>query len=79
MKLFFDRNKFIKNAPNNIKRSLPQKHLDALDGIEVEFSDCDKFGTVPTYFVDNNRGIDSFYLYPVDKQWCSNKQQVKLF
>ena len=75
MKLFFDRNKFIKNAPSNIKQSLNELHLSVLNGKEVCFKE-DKYGRID-YDIENDEV--SYYLYPVDKEWCSNKQQVKLF
>ena len=78
-KWYFDKNNFKQYAPTNIKKSLPQNHIDVLDGMEVEFSDNEKFGTIPKYYVDNDRGIDSFYLYPVDERWCSKQRQETLF
>ncbi|MCF3942187.1 hypothetical protein [Oceanobacillus alkalisoli] len=78
--MIFDKQQFKKNAPSNIKRSIPQSHLDVLDGMEVTFKDSDKFGWIEHYEVPpNERGITNFYLYPVDKEWCNNQGQMNLF
>lgn len=77
--MIFCKENFKKNAPSNIKRSLPREHLDVLDNTHVEFHDGDRFGVIPRYYVENDRGINSFYLYPVDKDWCRKESQINLF
>lgn len=52
---------------------LSKEHIEACDGLEVEFNKDDKFGRIPFYKL----GGEEFYLYPVDKEWCSD--QISLF
>ncbi len=72
-KMVFDRQQFNKNAPANIK-SMLKNHLDVLDGMVVDFSKK-QYGIINHYEIDG----ESFYLYPVYVDWCSDKEQMSLF
>ena len=58
----FSKELFRKNAPSNIKRTLA-KHLDVLDGMEVNFDKED--GEIFEYIVNGQE----YWLYPC-KEWC---------
>ncbi|MGV3100890.1 hypothetical protein ACEE25_08685 [Clostridium perfringens] len=60
----FSKKLFRNNAPANIKRTLA-KHLDVLDGMEVNFDKED--GEIFEYIVNG----EAYCLYPVSKEWCT--------
>lgn len=72
MKYKFSKEMFLKNAPKNIKTKL-QYLLDDFEGLEVNFSEDDKYGTVTV----NLYGV-GHQLYPVYKEWCIKEEQLKL-
>lgn len=59
----FSKELFRRSAPANIKRTLAT-HLDVLDRMEVNFDKED--GEIFEYIVNG----ESYYLYPVYKEWC---------
>lgn len=62
----FSRAAFEVNAARAIKRLLPVSHREALDGLEVAFSE-EELGSVD-YEADGR----SWYLYPVYREWCKD-------
>lgn len=60
----FSRAAFEANAALTVKRLLPASHRNALDGLEVVFSE-DGLGSVD-YEADGK----SWHLYPVYRRWC---------
>ncbi|MDM8098681.1 hypothetical protein [Oceanobacillus oncorhynchi] len=75
----FSKTNFKENAPADIKRKIPQSHLDVLDGMEVIFNDDDKYGLIMRYKVPEDDRAEDFMLYPVFKDWCSGREQMSLF
>lgn len=71
-RLIFNKNSFVKHAPATVKKLL-MSHVDELDGKEVIFDDSE-YGEIPFYEV----GGESFYLYPVLKEWCQEQKQLTM-
>lgn len=69
--LIFSAERFKKDS--RTRGLLSKKHIEACDGLEVEFDKDVKFGRIPFYKLDG----EEFYLYPVEKEWCSD--QINLF
>jgi hypothetical protein len=69
IQIIFNKEKFIENAPKGIIRQL-LPCLDDLDGKEVLFKNGEQFGIIPQCF---SNGLE-YYLYPVYKNWCTDKQ-----
>lgn len=68
----FSKEKFLKNAPVGIKKQL-KDHVDVLDGVEVIFDGkYGRDGYIPQYFKNEME----YYLYPVYKSWCVEKEVV---
>lgn len=65
----FSKELFRRNAPANIKRTLA-KHLDVLDGMEVNFDKED--GEIFEYIVNG----EAYCLYPVFKEWCVYEEKI---
>lgn len=63
----FSKAKFRKNASKGIVRQLG-KHVDVLDGMEVDFSEDGVNGTVEYEYEG-----EEFYLYPVLPEWCEEE------
>lgn len=61
----FSKSKFIKNAGKGTVRILGN-HVDTLDGLEVDFSKEEKYGTIESYIHEGKE----YYLYPVLPEWC---------
>lgn len=72
--LVFCKEQFKANAPSNIKRALPDKHIIAIDGLEVDFRG--KHGIV-TYELEGDE--TGCYLYPISTEWCRKESQMTLF
>ncbi|WP_026582139.1 hypothetical protein [Bacillus sp. J33] len=70
----FCKKAFQKHADRNIKKIL-LSHIDALEGKEVIFKEGYTVGEIPFYEIDG----ESFYLYPVLKEWCTEDEQMTLF
>lgn len=70
----FSKKEFKKHAPKNIQRIL-SKHLDSLDGVEALPIENDPFLHIPRYCFDGKE----YELYPVDKDWCADDNQLNLF
>lgn len=66
--MVFSRKKFETNAPVSVRKTL-KSHLDALDGLAVDFSKDTKNGTIPKYEAEGQE----WYLYPVYPEWCEEK------
>lgn len=66
----FSKEKFLKNAPADVKRKL-KRHVDVLDGTEAVFEG--EYGHIPQYSVDGQQ----YYLYPVYKSWCEQQFSEK--
>lgn len=64
----FSKEKFIKNAPSNIKKRVKYL-LDDIENLKVDFSKNSHFGTleVDLYGVTHE-------LYPVYKEWCKETE-----
>lgn len=80
MALYFDKNEFTKNAPHNIRRSLPKSHLEILHGMEVvKASNVFKYVRGEDYIVEHYEVEGKgFYLYPICESWCSYTKQITL-
>lgn len=64
----FSKKKFLKNAPNGIKKQLSDQ-LDSLDGADVVFDG--RYGTDGYIKRKMNDGLE-YNLYPVYKSWCDD-------
>lgn len=72
MRYKFNKEKFQRNAPANIKTRLKYL-LDDLENLEVDFTKDNIHGTVSV----NLHGVEH-ELYPVYKEWCTIEEQLKL-
>lgn len=72
MRYKFNKEKFQRNAPANIKTRLKYL-LDDLENLEVDFSENNNYGTL----IVNLHGIRN-EVYPVYKEWCTIEEQLKL-
>lgn len=72
MRYKFNKEKFQRNAPANIKIRLKYL-LDDLENLEVDFSENANYGTliIDSYGIRNE-------VYPVYKEWCTIEEQLKL-
>lgn len=68
----FSKDKFLKNAPSNIKNKA-RYVLDDIENKVVDFSEDAKYGTLEFDLY----GV-GYELYPVLKEWCSTEEQLKL-
>ena len=68
--MVFNKEKFLENAPNGIKRQL-HDCINIFDGKEVVFKNGDQFGMIPQYFENGQE----YYLYPVYKNWCLEENE----
>lgn len=72
--MFFCSRNFKMNAPSYVKKHIPKSHLEALEGKKVDF---DKEGLGTAHY--DVEGTDrSWYLYPIERSWCSNERQESL-
>jgi len=72
MEYRFDKEKFMKNAPSNIKKRL--KHcIDDIENLKVDFSENSNYGTIEFSLCGTE-----YEVYPVYKEWCSTMEQLKL-
>lgn len=60
----FSKEKFMSNAPKNIKKTLKNR-LNILNNMYVDFSFDNEYGTIEYEFQGEKE-----YLYPIDKKWC---------
>lgn len=72
--MIFDKLAFNQHAETHIKKLIPAAHIEALDGMNVEFEN-DRFGSITNYEVDG----EEFYLYPVCREWCTEVKQMSLW
>lgn len=72
----FNKEIFNKNADKYTKKifSKHKDHLDCINGLEVNFKENDRFGTIEEYELNGEK----YYLYPVYKEWCSTEEQLSL-
>lgn len=67
----FSKNKFLKNAPSNIKTRL-NFLLNDIENLEVDFHEGE-CGTLKVKLHDVK-----YELYPVYKEWCVSEEQLKI-
>jgi hypothetical protein len=74
--MIFSKQKYKQSDYGRSGKSIPESHLDALDGKEVIFKKIsgDRFGIVEEYEADGQE----WYLYPVMPEWCEEKTQMEL-
>lgn len=69
MMLRFSRKKFESNAPVSVRKTL-KPHLDALDGLTVDFPAGESYGTIASYKAEGQ----DWMLYPVYPEWCEEAE-----